>query len=138
MLHYIGATARASGPLPAGPPGQYGWSVNQARSFRWNLMAIEARPNPQGSLYYGAIQTSRMLVLASSSPALAGRRRCAVNGLSFVVPNMPLKFADNYNFTNVIEWDSLRARPQGADGALPRAGAPVVRLDLHEFVEVVF
>ena len=51
---------------------------------------------------------------------------------------MPLKFADNYNFTNVIEWDSLRARPQGADGALPRAGAPVVRLDLHEFVEVVF
>ncbi|RLM84348.1 hypothetical protein C2845_PM04G00070 [Panicum miliaceum] len=135
-LHYAGATARAPGPLPAGPPGQYDWSVNQARSFRWNLTASAARPNPQGSFHYGAIPTSRTLVLASSSPALAGRRRCAVNGVSFVVPDTPLKLADNYNIANVIEWDSLPARP--GVGAPPRAGTPVVRLNLHEFVEVVF
>jgi len=136
-LHYAGAAARAPGPLPAAPPpGQYGWSVNQARSFRWNLTASAARPNPQGSFHYGAIPTSRTLVLASSSPAIAGRRRCAVNGVSFVVPDTPLKLADNYNIANVIEWDSLPARPAG--GAPPRAGTPVVRLNLHEFVEVVF
>ena len=77
------------------------------------------------------------MVLASSSPALAGRRRCAVNGVSFVVPDTPLKLADNYNIANVIEWDSLPARP-GAARAPPRAGTPVVRLNLHEFVEIVF
>jgi iron transport multicopper oxidase len=131
-LHYDGATARAPGLLPAGPPGKFDWSVNQARSFRWNLTASAARPNPQGFYHYGAIPTSRTLVLASSSPALGGRRRCAVNGLSFVV----LKLADNYDIANVIEWDSLPAPPAGV--APPRAGSPVVRLNLHEFVEVVF
>uniref|UniRef100_A0A453BP28 Plastocyanin-like domain-containing protein n=1 Tax=Aegilops tauschii subsp. strangulata TaxID=200361 RepID=A0A453BP28_AEGTS len=64
------------------------------RSFRWNLTASAARPNPQGSFHYGTIQTSRTLVLASSA-----------------------------------------ARP---DGGAPRPGTPVVRLNLHEFVEVVF
>ncbi|TKW30167.1 hypothetical protein SEVIR_2G017100v4 [Setaria viridis] len=136
-LHYAGATARAPGPLPPPPPGQFDWSLNQARSFRWNLTASAARPNPQGSFHYGTIPTSRTLVLASSSSAvLAGRRRCAVNGVSFVVPDTPLKLADNYNIANVMDWDGVPARPVG--GAPPRAGTPVVRLNLHEFVEVVF
>nr|CAB3455531.1 unnamed protein product [Digitaria exilis] len=137
-LHYAGATARSPVPLPAGPPeGSFEWSVNQARSFRWNLTASAARPNPQGSFHYGTITTSRTMVLASSSAAIAGRRRCAVNGVTFVVPDTPLKLADNYNIANVIEWDSLPLRP-GGGGAPPRAGTPVVRLNLHEFVEVVF
>ncbi|CAD6227026.1 unnamed protein product [Miscanthus lutarioriparius] len=142
-LHYAGATARAPGPLPLAPPAagpfDYGWSLNQARSFRWNLTASAARPNPQGSFHYGAIPTSRTLVLASSSSAPVdvaggGRRRCAVNGVSFVVPDTPLKLADNYNIADVIDWDTLPVRPDAA----PRAGTPVLRLGLHEFVEVVF
>ncbi|KAF8783642.1 hypothetical protein HU200_000439 [Digitaria exilis] len=137
-LHYAGATARSPAPLPAGPPeGSFEWSVNQARSFRWNLTASAARPNPQGSFHYGTIPTSRTMVLASSAAAIAGRRRCAVNDVTFVVPDTPLKLADNYNIANVIEWDSLPLRPSGG-GAPPRAGTPVVRLNLHEFVEVVF
>jgi hypothetical protein len=139
-LHYSGATARAPGPLPPPPPeGQFDWSLNQARSFRWNLTASAARPNPQGSFHYGAIPTSRTLVLESSSSAVlaaGGRRRCAVNGVSFVVPDTPLKLADNYNLANVMDWDGVPARP--VPGAPPRAGTPVVRLNLHEFVEVVF
>lgn len=134
-LHYSIATSRAPGPLPAGPPEQSEWSMNQARSFRWNLTASAARPNPQGSFHYGTIQTSRTLVLASSAPVVAGQRRYAVNGVSFVVPDTPLKLLDNYNIANVIEWDSVPARP---DGGAPRPGTPVVRLNLHEFVEVVF
>jgi hypothetical protein len=61
-----------------------------------------------------------------------------VHGISFVVLDTPLKLADNYNIANVIEWDSLPARPSSAAGAPPRAGTPVVRLNLHEFVEVMF
>ncbi|XP_037477389.1 L-ascorbate oxidase homolog [Triticum dicoccoides] len=135
-LHYSSATSMAPDPLPAGPPEQESeWSMNQARSFRWNLTASAARPNPQGSFHYGTIQTSRTLVLASSAAVVAGQRRYAVNGVSFVVPDTPLKLLDNYNIANVIEWDSVPERP---DGGAPRPGTPVVRLNLHEFVEVVF
>ncbi|TVU40535.1 hypothetical protein EJB05_14002 [Eragrostis curvula] len=135
-LHYTGASSRAPGPLPAGPPGQlFDWSMNQARSFRWNLTASAARPNPQGSFHYGTIQTSRTLVFASSAPQIAGKRLCAVNSVSFVNPDTPLKLADNFNIANVIAWDSVPPRP---DGGAPRQGTPVVRLNLHEFVEIVF
>ncbi|VAH31095.1 unnamed protein product [Triticum turgidum subsp. durum] len=72
---------------------------------------------------------------ASSAAVVAGQRRYAVNGVSFVVPDTPLKLLDNYNIANVIEWDSVPERP---DGGAPRPGTPVVRLNLHEFVEVVF
>lgn len=135
-LRYAGAAAGAPGPMPPAPPrGSFEWSADQARSFRWNLTASAARPNPQGSFHYGAIPTTRTLVLASSAPLVAGRRRCAVNGVSFVAPGTPLKLADSYNIAGVIDWDGVPARP---DGAAPRAGAPVLRLNLHEFVEVVF
>ncbi|KAL5199160.1 hypothetical protein ABZP36_002672 [Zizania latifolia] len=134
-LHYSSAVSRAPGPLPPPPPEQAEWSMNQARSFRWNLTASAARPNPQGSFHYGTIPTSRTLVFANSAPLLAGQRRYAVNSVSFVVPDTPLKLVDNYNIANVIEWDNVPARP---DGAAPRSGTPVVRLNLHEFIEVVF
>lgn len=135
-LHYNGATARAPGLLPAPPPEDIEWSMNQARSFRWNLTASAARPNPQGSFHYGTIPTSRTLVFAGSGlVVVAGQRRYAVNGVSFVIPDTPLKLVDNYNIADVIEWDNVPARP---DGRAPRQGTPVVRLNLHEFIEVVF
>ncbi|KAK8611695.1 hypothetical protein V6N13_131739 [Hibiscus sabdariffa] len=44
------------GPLPD-PPNVYDtyFSMNQARSIRWNVSAGAARPNPQGSFKYGDI-----------------------------------------------------------------------------------
>jgi hypothetical protein len=82
------------------------------------------------------IQTSRTLVFASSPPVVvAGQNRYAVNGISFVVPDTPLKLVDTYNIANVIGWDSVPPKP---DGGAPQLGTPVVRLNLHEFVEVVF
>lgn len=135
-LHYSSATFRAPGPLPEGPPEDADWSMNQARSIRWNLTASAARPNPQGSFHYGTIQTSRTLVFASSAPVVvAGQNRYTVNSISFVVPDTPLKLVDTYNIANVIGWDSVPPTP---DGGAPQLGTPVVRLNLHEFVEVVF
>uniref|UniRef100_A0A0D3GLP2 Uncharacterized protein n=1 Tax=Oryza barthii TaxID=65489 RepID=A0A0D3GLP2_9ORYZ len=102
--------------------------MNQARSFRWNLTASAARPNPQGSFHYGTIATSRTLVLANSAPVLAGQRRYAVNGVSFVVPDTPLKLVDNYNIANVIGWDSVPAVGDAGGEAQParvhRGGVP--------------
>lgn len=77
------------------------------------------------------------MLASSASLDGAGRRRCAVNAVSFVVPDTPLKLADRYDIAGVIDWDGLPARLDGA-AAVPRAGTPVLRLGLHEFVEVVF
>lgn len=59
---------------------------------------------------YGTIPTSRTLVFAGSGPVVvAGQRRYAVNGVSFVVPDTPLKLLDNYSIADLIEWDSVPA-----------------------------
>ncbi|XP_020082109.1 monocopper oxidase-like protein SKU5 isoform X3 [Ananas comosus] len=50
ILHYSNSISPASGPLPDGPnEGDTYFSMNQARSIRWNVSASAARPNPQGS-----------------------------------------------------------------------------------------
>ncbi|KAJ4812500.1 SKU5 similar 17 [Rhynchospora pubera] len=135
ILHYSNSNTPASGPLPAEPAGQIDWSMDQARSLRWNLTASAARPNPQGSFHYGTIPTSRSIVLANSAPLIAVKQRYAVNGVSFVIQDTPLKLADNYNIANVFTWDSLSLTPTAGPAIL---GTPVVRLNLHEFVEIVF
>ncbi|XP_078179897.1 L-ascorbate oxidase homolog [Carex rostrata] len=135
VLHYSNSNTPASGPLPAGPTGQIDWSMDQARSLRWNLSANAARPNPQGSFHYGSIPRSRSLILANSAPLINVKQRFAVNGVSFVIPDTPLKLADNYNLANVFAWDSLSLTPTAGPAVL---GTPVVRLNLHEFVEIVF
>ncbi|KAF8683771.1 hypothetical protein HU200_044704 [Digitaria exilis] len=120
--HWTGLRGRRlHAVLPSEPHGsrRWGrcttWSVNQARSFRWNLRLAWRDPTHKTRSDH---TTSRTLVLESSAAAVgAGRRRCAVNGVTFL--------ADNYNIANVIERDSVPLRPG-------------VRLNLHEFVEVVF
>ncbi|VFQ92050.1 unnamed protein product [Cuscuta campestris] len=71
-LHYNGSTMKVSGPLPNPPNGQYPWSMNQAKSIRWNLTANAARPNPQGSFHYGTIPITRTWVLANSKENING------------------------------------------------------------------
>ncbi|MBF6085340.1 hypothetical protein IU485_28710 [Nocardia cyriacigeorgica] len=36
------------------------------RSFRWNLTASAARPNPQGSYHYGQINITRTIMVLVS------------------------------------------------------------------------
>ncbi|KAE8656447.1 hypothetical protein F3Y22_tig00117000pilonHSYRG00074 [Hibiscus syriacus] len=55
------------GPLPLGPfQSDYNFSLDQARSMRWNLTSSAARPNPQGSYHYGNISISRTLILENN------------------------------------------------------------------------
>ncbi|KAK2409599.1 monocopper oxidase protein SKU5 [Trifolium repens] len=51
---------KAKGHLPPGPDDQFDktFSMNQARSIRWNVSASGARPNPQGSFRYGSINNN--------------------------------------------------------------------------------
>ncbi|KAK2356150.1 monocopper oxidase protein SKU5 [Trifolium repens] len=60
ILHYTNSKGKAKGHLPPGPDDQFDktFSMNQARSIRWNVSASGARPNPQGSFRYGSINNN--------------------------------------------------------------------------------
>ncbi|KAL0324435.1 UNVERIFIED_CONTAM: Monocopper oxidase-like protein SKU5 [Sesamum calycinum] len=63
ILHYTNSKGKASGPLPDPPQDQFDktYSMNQARSIRWNVTASGARPNPQGSFRYGSINVTEVM-----------------------------------------------------------------------------
>ncbi|PUZ48438.1 hypothetical protein GQ55_7G245300 [Panicum hallii var. hallii] len=141
VVRYAGSSGRAFGSLPAGP-GDVEFSLNQARSIRTNLTASGPRPNPQGSYHYGSINVTRTIRLASSSPGLlaGGERRYAVNGVSFVEADTPLKLADYYNISGVFRLGGIPdAPPSAAAGAAEevRSETAVMDLDHRSFVEVV-
>ncbi|XP_058770739.1 L-ascorbate oxidase homolog, partial [Vicia villosa] len=111
VLHYTNSHSPASGPLPSPPAYQYHWSLIQARSFRWNLTANAARPNPQGSYHYGKITPTKTIVLANSAPLINGKQRYAVNKVSFVNPDTPLKLADYFNIPGIFSVNSIQSLP---------------------------
>ncbi|XP_051141042.1 L-ascorbate oxidase homolog [Andrographis paniculata] len=131
------AAATAPGPLPAGQTYQIHWSMKQARSIRLNLTANAARPNPQGTFHYGMIPVVRTIVLQNKAAAINGKLRYAVNGVSYINPDTPLKLADYYNIAGVFILNSIPDNP-------PPAGTPavlntsVLGTTLHDFVEIVF
>ncbi|KAJ6684745.1 MULTI-COPPER OXIDASE [Salix purpurea] len=70
VIRYPNSDDFPSGPLPSGPQlHDYFYSIEQARSIRWNLSAGAARPNPQGSYHYGRINVSRTIVLRNGEMA---------------------------------------------------------------------
>ncbi|KAI3850167.1 hypothetical protein MKW92_023244 [Papaver armeniacum] len=133
VLRYTNSQVDASGPLPAAPTLLTHWSMKQARTFRWNLTANAARPNPQGSYHYGNITTSRRIILSNSAPMINGKQRYAVNGLSYVNPQTPLKLADYYNITGVFTTNAIER-----ESNRPTLATSVLKGSLHEFVEIVF
>ncbi|KAJ8637475.1 hypothetical protein MRB53_011742 [Persea americana] len=135
VLHYSNSRTQVSGPLPTGPSYQVQWSLQQARTIRWNLTANAARPNPQGSFHYGTIQPSRTIILANSAPLLNGKQRYAVNRVSYVVPDTPLKLADNFNISGVFSFNTIQDAPTNGPAFL---ATPVMPASLHQFFEIVF
>ncbi|KAK7318241.1 hypothetical protein RJT34_02940 [Clitoria ternatea] len=119
VLDYSNSNSHASGPLPAPPAGKYNdydWSMKQARTYRWNPTANAAKPNPQGSFHYGKITPTRVFKFANSAPLINGKLRYAVNKVSYVNPDTPLKLADYFNIPRIFDVNLLQNTPSNGAG----------------------
>ncbi|KAK1695317.1 hypothetical protein QYE76_012014 [Lolium multiflorum] len=140
VLRYSNSGGAASGPLPDPPQDQFDktLSMNQARSVRWNLSAGAARPNPQGSFRYSAINVTQAYLLRSEAPAeIGGRRRAALNGLSFSPPETPLRLADAYDVKDAYTLD-FPDRPDAAAARPPRIARSIINGTYRGFMEIIF
>ncbi|GFQ06702.1 l-ascorbate oxidase homolog [Phtheirospermum japonicum] len=135
VLRYINSKRGVSGPPPSGPT-EVQWSLNQARSIRTNLTASGPRPNPQGSYHYGEINVTRTIILANSAGPVNGTQRYAVNGVSFVPADTPLKLADYFHIKGVFRVDSVPDHPPSDRNI--RLDTSVLGADYRAFVEIVF
>ncbi|XP_022940174.1 L-ascorbate oxidase homolog [Cucurbita moschata] len=134
-LRYSNSTGPVKGPLPGAPTTEVGWSLNQARSIRTNLTASGPRPNPQGSYHYGLVNTSRTIILESSAGLINSKQRYAVNRVSFIPADTPLKLADFFKIGGVFRVGSISDRPTGGGMYLDTS---VMGADYRAFVEIVF
>ncbi|KAL3621888.1 Monocopper oxidase-like protein sku5 [Castilleja foliolosa] len=136
ILHYSNSQGPASGPLPE-PPNEYDtyFSMNQARSIRWNVSAGAARPNPQGSFKYGDITVTDEYVILNRPPELIdGKRRTTLNGISYIAPSTPLKLAQQFNIPGVFKLDfpnRFMNRPAKFDTS-------VINGTFKGFMEIIF
>ncbi|RWR91985.1 monocopper oxidase-like protein SKU5 [Cinnamomum micranthum f. kanehirae] len=119
ILHYSDSTTPATGCLPSGPdPLDRQFSVNQANSIRWNLTAGAARPNPQGSFNVSNVTISQTFILHSSNGMIGNNTYYAVNNVSYLTPETPLKLADYYlNGTGVYQLDAFPIKSINAEAS---------------------
>lgn len=103
--------------------------------FRTNLTASGPRPNPQGSYHYGLINITRTIKLVSSAAQVNGKQRYAVNSVSFVPADTPLKLADYFKIDGVFRVGSISDSPAGKKMYLDTS---VMGADFRAFVEIVF
>ncbi|KAG4948787.1 hypothetical protein JHK82_041971 [Glycine max] len=132
ILHYNNSSNRVSGPIPQDVIAS---SLFQARTIRWNLTASRPRPNPQGSYQYGLIKPIRTIILENSAPIINGKQRYAINGVSYVAPDIPLKLADYFNISGVF---SVGRIPTNTNKGKSLLQTSVMGANFHEFVEIVF
>ncbi|GJM91185.1 hypothetical protein PR202_ga07534 [Eleusine coracana subsp. coracana] len=140
VLRYSNSGGPASGPLPDPPQDQNdrSFSMNQARSVRWNLSAGAARPNPQGSFRYSSINVTQAFLLRSTAPvSISGRRRATLNGISFAPPETPLRLADAYGVKGAYTLD-FPDRPPREGAAAPRIARSVINGTYRGFMEIIF
>ncbi|XP_057781178.1 L-ascorbate oxidase homolog [Salvia miltiorrhiza] len=139
-VHYANGNGPASPELPPPPPENsvgIAWSINQFRSFRWNLTASAARPNPQGSYHYGQINITRTIKLSNSRQVVDGKLRFAVNGVSHVDGETPLKLAEYFGKVDqVFKYDLVKDEAVQGDKVVV---APSVKnATFRNFVEIIF
>ncbi|CAO2817575.1 unnamed protein product [Amaranthus hypochondriacus] len=135
ILRYANSAGSVQGPIPGGPTIQIDWSLNQARAIRTNLTASGPRPNPQGSYHYGMINTTRTIRLQNSAGQVNGKQRYAVNSVSFIPADTPLKLADYFKIGGVFTVGSIPSNPTGSGIYLATS---VMGADYRAFIEIVF
>lgn len=102
---------------------------------RTNLTASGPRPNPQGSYHYGLINTTKTIRLQNSAGLVNGKQRYAVNSVSYVAADTPLKIADYFQIQGVFRVGSISSNPTGGGIYLDTA---VMGADYRAFIEIVF
>ncbi|CAL8159619.1 unnamed protein product [Prunus armeniaca] len=138
IIRYENGKGPASPELPKAPVG-WAWSLNQFRSFRWNLTASAARPNPQGSYHYGKINISRTIKLVNSASKVDGKLRYAINGISHVDTETPLKLADYFKvYDKVFKFDTMKDTPPATAADKITMEPNVVNITIRDFVEIIF
>ncbi|EPS68478.1 hypothetical protein M569_06286, partial [Genlisea aurea] len=138
IIRYNGSSTPASPELPEAPVG-WAWSVNQFRSFRWNLTASAARPNPQGSYHYGKINITRTIKFVNAPGTVDGKLRYSVNGVSHTDPATPLKLAEYFGVGDkLFKYDIIKDDPS-VDANSKITIAPIVlNATFRNFVEIIF
>lgn len=136
ILHYSNSQGPASGLLPDSPNvfDTY-YSMNQARSIRWNVTASAARPNPQGSFRYGDITVTDVYVILNRPPELINGKSCTtLNGISYFSPLTPLMLAEQFKVLGVYKLDF----PNGPTGRPAKLDTSVMNVTYKGFVEIIF
>ncbi|KAK9276925.1 hypothetical protein L1049_006463 [Liquidambar formosana] len=136
ILRYSNSKGKAAGPLPDAPNDEFDktFSMNQARSIRWNVSASGARPNPQGSFRYGSINVTDVYVLKNKPAVMInGKRRTTLSGISFVNPATPIRLADQFNVKGVYKLDFPTKPLTGP----PRMETSVINGTYRGFMEVI-
>ncbi|XP_062074050.1 monocopper oxidase-like protein SKU5 [Humulus lupulus] len=136
ILRYSNSKGKARGPLPDAPKDEFDktFSMNQARSIRWNVSASGARPNPQGSFRYGSINVTEVYVLKNKPPVtINGRRRATLNGISFVNPTTPIRLADWYKVKGAYKLD-FPSRPLTGP---PKMETSIINGTFRGFMEII-
>ncbi|VAH65334.1 unnamed protein product [Triticum turgidum subsp. durum] len=137
VIRYKGSNTPPAAKLPDAPDG-WAWSINQWRSFRWNLTASAARPNPQGSYHYGQINITRTIKLSPSRGKVDGKERYALNGVSHTDPETPLKLAEYFNATKgVFEYNLVTDTPP-KEGTPIKVAPSVITTEHRTYIEIVF
>ena len=136
IIRYSNGKGSASPELPPAPVG-WAWSLNQFRTFRWNLTASAARPNPQGSYHYGSINITRTIKLVNTASRAGGKLRYGINGVSHINPPTPLKLAEYYNVADkVFKYDVIKDEPPAKITDLTMQ-PNVLNLTFRNFVEII-
>ncbi|XP_020537752.1 monocopper oxidase-like protein SKU5 [Jatropha curcas] len=137
VLHYDNSTKNATGPLPSGPdPFDIPFSLNQAKSIRWNLTAGAARPNPQGTFNVTNVTLSQTFILHGSEAKIADKPFYTVNDVSYTTPNTPLKLADQFgNSSDVYQLDQFSTNSSNGS---PTHGVFVATGEHKGWIELVF
>ncbi|XP_065630980.1 monocopper oxidase-like protein SKU5 isoform X2 [Quercus suber] len=136
ILHYSKSQGPASGPLPDLPnENDPYFSMNQARSIRWNVSVSAARPNPQGSFKYGQITVTDVYVILNRPLELIdGKWWTTLNGISYLPPSTPLTLAQQFNIPGVYKLDfpnKLMNRP-------PKIDTSLINGTYIGFMEIIF
>ena len=102
-----------------------------------DLAASGPRPNPQGSYHYGLIKPARTIMLANSHAVVNGKQRYAVNGVSYIPADTPLKLADYFKISGVFSLGGVPTTPSSSWGS-PALRTSAMSANFRDFIEIIF